>query len=186
MEGDKYTAIIGGDFSISIHTLRMEGDLPHCHHIRIWEYFNPHPPHGGWQSHFWPGCPYQHFNPHPPHGGWPSSKLRRSRSVYFNPHPPHGGWPDFCDTDKSVIEISIHTLRMEGDLKNGVVQYYLDPFQSTPSAWRVTWYILLTDQDGDISIHTLRMEGDHGHHTHRPGKWISIHTLRMEGDSKFA
>ena len=49
---------------------------------------------------------------------------------------------------------------MEGDLKNGVVQYYLDPFQSTPSAWRVTWYILLTDQDGDISIHTLRMEGD--------------------------
>ena len=100
--------------------------------------------------------------------------------------------------------ISIHTLRMEGDLKNGVVQYYLDPFQSTPSAWRVTpklsaslpisrfqstpsaWrvtvWVYTPCSPVSISIHTLRMEGDEVTRPYSTPIGISIHTLRMEGD----
>ena len=59
--------------------------------------------------------------------------------------------------------ISIHTLRMEGDLAVGV------------ALAREVW----------ISIHTLRMEGDGKlvlrHLLLSP---ISIHTLRMEGDCR--
>ena len=35
-------------------------------------------------------------------------------------------------------QISIHTLRMEGDLRKGIINGTVSLFQSTPSAWRVT------------------------------------------------
>ena len=56
--------------------------------------------------------------------------------------------------------ISIHTLRMEGDI------------------WQC-----VSGRERYISIHTLRMEGD-GKHLDLPVFFdqISIHTLRMEGD----
>ena len=56
--------------------------------------------------------------------------------------------------------ISIHTLRMEGDLAAGI-----------------------TTREDIISIHTLRMEGDIVVIPLCPAiGFISIHTLRMEGD----
>ena len=56
-------------------------------------------------------------------------------------------------------EISIHSLRMEGD--TGMI----------PRDWEF-----------HISIHSLRMEGD-GSYSHKHGsQHISIHSLRMEGD----
>ena len=79
--------------------------------------------------------------------------------------------------------ISIHTLRMEGDLAALRAEEEKPEFQSTPSAWRVTGLYLYEDIRIEISIHTLRMEGDApegaGSGTTPP---ISIHTLRMEGD----
>ena len=56
--------------SISIHSLRMEGDEAAMCQLAHRNYFNPLPPHGGR-----PYCTYQpawlsrHFNPLPPHGG---------------------------------------------------------------------------------------------------------------------
>ena len=58
------------------------------------------------------------------------------------------------------MEISIHTLRMEGDAGASV--------RNTPAT--------------TISIHTLRMEGDICALDATNNAVISIHTLRMEGD----
>ena len=63
------------------------------------------------------------------------------------------GVPDLTD-------ISIHTLRMEGDFIVGQLAEAYHLFQSTPSAWRVTTGGLAAHASHLISIHTLRMEGD--------------------------
>ena len=57
-------------------------------------------------------------------------------------------------------DISIHTLRMEGDLVTDKITIQFIKFQSTPSAWRVTSSQFNTGFNSLISIHTLRMEGD--------------------------
>ena len=80
-------------------------------------------------------------------------------------------------------EISIHTLRMEGDDRYKDFCAKTGLFQSTPSAWRVTAASLDAPLQVDISIHTLRMEGDPIQYVRKHGRVpISIHTLRMEGD----
>ena len=58
--------------------------------------------------------------------------------------------------------ISIHSLRMEGDLRNFKRWKKSERFQSTPSAWRETQIIDKAGTVVDISIHSLRMEGDYG------------------------
>ena len=102
--------------------------------------------------------------------------------------------------------ISIHSLRMEGDMRtpansgSGRI-----PFQSTPSAWRETIRTQAPSLRRVISIHSLRMEGDLTHpgsvsapvylnplpplvgrqqaFQSNSGSYdISIHSLRMEGD----
>ena len=79
---------------------------------------------------------------------------------YFNPLPPHGGrrYQDIMyDRNRNI---SIHSLRMEGDSTKRKQQ----------------------ELDRKISIHSLRMEGD----VLTSGVFqelnISIHSLRMEGD----
>ena len=84
-----------------------------------------------------------------------------------------------------VGDISIHSLRMEGDSRHcacGRSQLHFNPlpphggrlpfsnrrftdstFQSTPSAWRETVFICPDTYDDSISIHSLRMEGDATH-----------------------
>ena len=56
--------------------------------------------------------------------------------------------------------ISIHSLRMEGDNNFTIRSSPFFAFQSTPSAWRETCYILPLYFQAVISIHSLRMEGD--------------------------
>ena len=59
--------------------------------------------------------------------------------------------------------ISIHSLRMEGDYRRcGDCNAYLG-FQSTPSAWRETYVSSDAFAASHISIHSLRMEGDRPH-----------------------
>ena len=105
------------------------------------------------------------------------------------------------------FQISIHTLRVEGDpFKIGKLNIRF-LFQSTPSVWRVTRQIGCVQQPYHkyISIHTLRVEGDlvninasklSTKFQSTPSVWrvtgrtaafflysgISIHTLRVEGD----
>ena len=55
--------------SISIHSLRMEGDWLTIVHIARGEHFNPLPPHGGRLLSVFPVHTPTNFNPLPPHGG---------------------------------------------------------------------------------------------------------------------
>ena len=93
MEGDvrRQFALLLSD--ISIHSLRMEGDF-----ILDWK-----------KSHL------RNFNPLPPHGGrhWSGKALKVIK--YFNPLPPHGGRQLTQHRFASHCVISIHSLRMEGD-----------------------------------------------------------------------
>ena len=45
------------------------------------------------------------------------------------------------DSDKNVVEISIHSLRVEGDGAVGSDLIDTKGFQSTPSVWRETGYL---------------------------------------------
>ena len=79
---------------------------------------------------------------------------------HFNPLPPHGGRPISARSSIEPCRISIHSLRMEGDLvillKISLISYF-NPLP--PHGGRL------------ISVYTGF-----------PGSGISIHSLRMEGD----
>ena len=81
-----------------------------------------------------------------------------------------------------TLDISIHTLRVEGDYVRAHSLAYILAFQSTPSAWRVTMVGRMADRILRISIHTLRVEGDEVKLIGYTVPVISIHTLRVEGD----
>ena len=81
-------------------------------------------------------------------------------AMYFNPLPPHGGRLDGLIDNLPQLIISIHSLRMEGDIWLPVALSQRQTFQSTPSAWRETSGAESGAFSIDISIHSLRMEGD--------------------------
>ena len=103
--------------AISIHSLRMEGDRQAT------------------------AAPRQqrNFNPLPPHGGRPTFTGENVFSgQHFNPLPPHGGRQICRCSGRCRKAISIHSLRMEGDIDMLIFQHIIVAFQSTPSAWRET------------------------------------------------
>ena len=171
---------------ISIHSLRMEGDV----YMTI-IYYN-----------------YIYFNPLPPHGGRPCKYTNSSNEIAISIHSLRmegdavarkenfsinrfqstpSAWRETCynTLKKSIQGISIHSLRMEGDLfsivlskspncisihslrMEGDVAVQIGhaavslSFQSTPSAWRETFPPFKSGDAFLISIHSLRMEGDH-------------------------
>ena len=104
-----------------------------------------------------------------------------------------------------ISDISIHSLRMEGDTRKIILHMINRTFQSTPSVWRETEDKRRCTECVHISIHSLRMEGDSlsissvsavSTFQSTPSVWretswgdgydaasdISIHSLRMEGD----
>ena len=196
-------------FSISIHALREEGDLPlgrnetarkiSIHALRE---------EGDVRE---------------------DSQRRKDRNFY--PRPPRGGRRLHAPSFRRCYRISIHALREEGDLRrqhpvpshmrflstpsarratvsvssgsSRVSNFYPRPprggrpleaaanagtakegFLSTPSARRATSVELAGKEETHISIHALREEGDrsggHGRLQHQ----ISIHALREEGDTE--
>ena len=113
------TRCAGGVFgksTISIHSLRMEGDYDNTRRTGDTHHFNPLPPHGGRLPGSSIVASSYYFNPLPPHGGRrldsithrPSPVFQSTPSAwretfiffflpvlffYFNPLPPHGGRP---------------------------------------------------------------------------------------------
>ena len=146
--------------SISIHSLRMEGDASSTHFSGRQKNFNPLPPHGGRPGRCWKSCHTFYFNPLPPHGGRPYWTAFFRRISHFNPLPPHGG---------RLLHISTRVM--------------VSSFQSTPSAWRET----LNSWAGELHRKHFNPLPPHGGRQFvRPffpgGDYISIHSLRMEGD----
>ena len=104
---------------------------------------------------------------------------------YFNPLPPHGGRRKTQAAQSDSSNISIHSLRMEGDAADRPKRSAVKVFQSTPSAWRETNSLAALVRTIYISIHSLRMEGDSFCNFKNIANTISIHSLRMEGDVFF-
>ena len=126
----------------------------------------------------------RHFYPRPPGGGRPPKSAKRMKRWYtflstpsgwratticavrsareanFYPRPPGGGRPNRTKPQLTHLLISIHALRVEGDLNKSVAA-----------------------SSQSISIHALRVEGDlYGGAQIVATDRISIHALRVEGD----
>ena len=124
---------------ISIHTLRVEGDRKAWVHPHTRRYFYPHPPGGGrpvvcasktckrkflstpsgWRA----TCPRKlngysriYFYPRPPGGGRRLCHSPAQPNVYFYPRPPGGGRLVILRAGFGSANISIHALRVEGDI----------------------------------------------------------------------
>ena len=83
-----------GRIRISIHSLRMEGDMTDLFTPSPGRYFNPLPPHGGRLYGSYTGNGMRDFNPLPPHGGRRhEGRYHQGIDHHFNPLPPHGGRP---------------------------------------------------------------------------------------------
>ena len=126
--------------------------------------------------------------------------------THFNPLPPCGGRHSCYSSYRYSENISIHSLRVEGDDEKSRKLIRMTLFQSTPSVWRETLLSSPTrSKPSCISIHSLRVEGDETMQyfvdnllifQSTPSVWrethlftdfiiivgISIHSLRVEGD----
>ena len=123
---------------ISIHSLRMEGDFVIFSIFIIQHFISIHSLRmEGDFAVIIDGKSTLHFNPLPPHGGRLISMLTGGNTRTFQSTP--SAWRE-TSAPKEItknIDISIHSLRMEGD-----------------AIFIYNWYIVC------ISIHSLRMEGD--------------------------
>ena len=150
--------------SISIHSLRVEGD-------RSFHNF-------GFRS--------KKFQSTPSVWRETSGATRlRTGGKNFNPLPPCGGRRSSRRNPPIWIAISIHSLRVEGDERTGILTQLRRKFQSTPSVWRETYRCWIADDLRQDFNPLPPCGGRHG--WTRTMTWyfrISIHSLRVEGDSK--
>ena len=112
-------------------------------------YFYPRPPGGGRPSLVIVYLPSSHFYPRPPGGGRPMRKASNDLLFIFLSTP--SGWrATGCMRFKDLqAKISIHALRVEGDIFFAAVISYSGKFLSTPSGWRATRTgIVSTCRDG--------------------------------------
>ena len=138
MEGDMRTQLTPKRFSISIHSLRMEGDISTTPHVRRPKHFNPLPPHGGRHDAFLKETFYNDFNPLPPHGGRHTTRPRNDLWWTFQSTP--SAWRETC---RRISACPVHRyfnpLPPHGGRLNSPWRLAShESFQSTPSAWRET------------------------------------------------
>ena len=125
---------------ISIHSLRMEGDSIRIRFQNTVISFQSTP--SAWRETDRPAVAF--------------SLIR-----YFNPLPPHGGRLCLPTEQLDRCDISIHSLRMEGDLLHLPSTFRnQNHFNPLPphGGRRLIWNYCATQKR--ISIHSLRMEGD--------------------------
>ena len=185
-EGDRLLkAQKEGKLYISIHALREEGDMYSARAPRTSRHFYPRPPRGGRLGQAVVLAELNGFLSTP-------SARRATREQLghvkigndFYPRPPRGGRHDRADDTvcrhkflstpsarratgndgpvQRYLQISIHALREEGDLRRPMGLTFLPKFLSTPSARRATEFQNPEIRAEYISIHALREEGDTG------------------------
>ena len=111
-----------GVVSISIHSLRMEGDRMVLRQQKLTRHFNPLPPYGGRRLRLGRRQSPCHFNPLPPYGGRPlPSPFAAWEPVPFQSTPSVWRETRYC------ISWSTNSVK----------------FQSTPSVWRETTFWLV-------------------------------------------
>ena len=126
--------------SISIHALRVEGDLSRLRKGNAMKKFLSTP--SGWRATKFRlvFCTLQfHFYPRPPGGGRRITPCRASPCRRFLSTPSGWratGWSRAFG--RAAIQISIHALRVEGDAFKQLFCIKSKIFLSTPSGWRAT------------------------------------------------
>ena len=139
VEGDTMVSDSFTQFQISIHALRVEGDFGLLHPLLSLLDFYPRPPGGGRLVMLKHTPSSTDFYPRPPGGGRPKKSIAPLALTYFYPRPPGGGRPNKPLSCGSKSRISIHALRVEGDLSWGATRSFQTIFLSTPSGWRATF-----------------------------------------------
>ena len=153
-------------FYISIHSLRMEGDISIKNMTANYPYFNPLPPYGGrhprmrlrrmpetFQStpSVWRETVLQvvgqstghHFNPLPPYGGRHQSAQYHLHYKLFQSTP--SVWREtHCCWEDSLKILHFNPLPPYGGRLPGAGPFQTpnNAFQSTPSVWRETLFCL--------------------------------------------
>ena len=172
MEGDIYRMLRIQNKIISIHSLRMEGDPDTTTEVQTTEYFNPLPPHGGRQTNHYSETLTSPFQSTP-------SAWRETSSDWMSRRRP---------------DISIHSLRMEGDVVSVAVSgkpLYFNPLPPHGGRQKTSRHPARESHFNPLPPHGGRrqvlaavclfqdivMRVGFGY-----SAFISIHSLRMEGD----
>ena len=134
--------------------------MRYCASLRL-SYFYPRPPGGGRRSSTSTTLhKSSDFYPRPPGGGRLKAIAFANGETLFLSTP--SGWR--ATTEKkaqhSMLYISIHALRVEGDGFHFNHTRGQLLFLSTPSGWRATVGLVKRAHNVKISIHALRVEGD--------------------------
>ena len=162
VEGDVSQAQYDALQRISIHALRVEGDSTLFAMFSLSMIFLSTP--SGWRATRVQGdhvLVVDVFLSTP--SGWRATRspgLATRSSSYFYPRPPGGGRRWQRRPAGSGSRISIHALRVEGDLTRQDTKGGEIIFLSTPSGWRATMGACYITDLTAISIHALRVEGD--------------------------
>ena len=141
MEGDLVLSAQQFAQKISIHSLRMEGDIAPSPRLIDTPGFQSTP--SAWREtslRVPSDTASKDFNPLPPHGGRrPCAAGLPAWDAHFNPLPPHGGRPTGLHsagiTDQNFNPLPPHGGRRRRNLGKNASW---NAFQSTPSAWRET------------------------------------------------
>ena len=144
MEGDHVRRASFGGWLISIHSLRVEGDASRTrarHTLTVFQSTS-----SVWRE-TWLNKTKLKRQKKTSFQSTPSVWRETAALVrlwflhfYFNPLPPCGGRRSGSQTYKEYFDISIHSLRVEGDGDLGNAKEEEEIFQSTPSVWRETCY----------------------------------------------
>ena len=117
--------------------------------------------------------------------GWRATIFVLTRSKngsHFYPRPPGGGRQQKREISFGADVISIHALRVEGDISVSLIIFRPFNFYPRPPGGGRPEVLPKGAGRHGISIHALRVEGDYKKMTGDAPRLISIHALRVEGD----
>ena len=174
-------------FFISIHALRVEGDLPEAPRRSKTSHFYPRPPGGGRRTDR-PQAPGKAEFLSTPSGWRATSRRKRvEQSIKKFLSTPSGWRATFCHCKNLLLFKFLSTPSgwratiVEKSIRSTFFDFYPRPpgggrpknakllknrhqrFLSTPSGWRATRSAVKRSATARISIHALRVEGDSTH-----------------------
>ena len=152
-------------FFISIHALRVEGDLPEAPRRSKTSHFYPRPPGGGRRTDR-PQAPGKAEFLSTPSGWRATSRRKRvEQSIKKFLSTPSGWRATLVVYDRVKTESDFYPRPPGGGRpKNAkLLKNRHQRFLSTPSGWRATRSAVKRSATARISIHALRVEGDSTH-----------------------
>ena len=123
---------------ISIHALRVEGDLYFGIIATSRSHFYPRPPGGGRHTKSISNKRQWDFYPRPPGGGRPSASFVTKWALNFYPRPPGGGRREMGELNLPHFGFLSTPSGWRATSKRSRIGCKTAQFLSTPSGWRAT------------------------------------------------